>query len=248
MYSYLCIAMSVTQKIQKQISRLADGTTFEYGQLAVEPHELMAAAKAIERLIAKGSIRRVSTGVFYKPMKTVFGELKPNEEELLKPYLFEKGKRIAYLTGTSLYNRLGLTTQIPGTIRIASRIKRITVVTGSIKATPVKSYVDVTDTNYYLLEFLDVLKDFKQIPDLDKSSAIKILSKKVQEFTQAELKLAVKFSLAYPPRVRGFLGALLEESKTITGVTELKKSLNPLSHYDYGIEGVLSAAKNWNLK
>lgn len=240
--------MGVTQKIQKQISKLAEGTTFKYEQLVVEPQEFVAAAKAIERLIAKGVIKRVSTGVFYKPKKTVFGELKPNEEEILKPYLFEKGKRIAYITGTSLYNRIGLTTQIPKSIKISSRVKRITLANGNVKATPVKSYVDVTDSNFHLLELLDALKDFKQIPDLDKSSAIKILSKKLKELNPTETKLLVKCSLAYPPRVRGFLGALLESIKTSASLTELRKSLNPLSEYEYGIENSLSTAKNWNVK
>jgi len=240
--------MGVTQKIQKQISKLAEGTTFKYEQFSVEPQEFGAAAKAIERLIAKGVIKRVSTGVFYKPKKTVFGELKPNEEEILKPYLFDKGKRIAYITGTSLYNRMGLTTQIPKNIKISSRVKRITVAYGNIKATPVKSYVDVTDNNFYLLELLDALKDFKQIPDLDKSSAVKILSKKFKELNPIETKLLIKCSLAYPPRVRGFLGALLESIKTSADLTELKRSLNPLSEYDFNIESVLSTAKNWNVK
>ncbi|NLO70910.1 MAG: hypothetical protein GX102_08255 [Porphyromonadaceae bacterium] len=241
--------MGVTQKIQKKISKLSEGTTFKYEQLSVEPQEFIAAAKAIERLITKGVIRRISTGVFYKPKKTVFGELKPNEEELLKLYLFEKGKRIAYITGTSLYNRLSLTTQIPKNIKIASRNKRITVSSGNIKATPVKSYVDVTDNNFYLLELLDALKDFKQIPDLDKSSAIKILSKKLKELNPSEIKLLVKCSLAYPPRVRGFLGALLENIKTSSDLTALKKSLNTLSEYEYGFEKkLLPTAENWNIK
>jgi hypothetical protein len=240
--------MGVTQKIQKQISKLAEGATFKYEQLAIEPQEFVAAAKAVERLITKGIIKRVSTGVFYKPKKTVFGELKPNEEEILKPYLFDKGKRIAYITGTSLYNRMGLTTQIPKSIKISSRVKRITVSRGNIRATPVKSYVDVTDNNFYLLELLDVLKDFKQIPNLDKSSAIKILSNKLKELSKIETKLLVKCSLAYPPRVRAFLGALLENMESSVNLNALKKSLNPFSEYDYGIEAILATAKNWSIK
>jgi hypothetical protein len=241
--------MGVTQKIQKQISKLADGTTFKYEQLAIEPQEFSATAKAIERLIAKGIIKRVSTGVFYKPKKTVFGELKPSEEEILKPYLFEKGKRIAYITGTSLYNRLGLTTQIPKSIKIASRDKRITVSNGNIKASPVKSYVDVTDKNFYLLELLDALKDFKKIPDLDKNSAIKILSNKLKELNTIETKLLIKCGLAYPPRVRSFLGALLENIKTESDLSALKTSLNPLSEYEYGIsKKKLPTVENWNIK
>lgn len=241
--------MGVTQNIQKQISKLVDGNTFKYDQLTIEPQEFSAAAKAIERLIAKGVIKRVSPGVFYKPKKTVFGELKPNEEEILKPYLFEKGKRIAYITGTLLYNRLGLTTQVPKSIKIASRDKRITVSNGNIKASPIKSYVDVTDKNFYLLELLDALKDFKKIPDLDKNSAIKILSNKLKELNPTETKLLIKCGLAYPPRVRSFLGALLENIKTESGLTVLKTSLNPLSEYEYGIsEKQLPTVENWSIK
>lgn len=240
--------MGVTQKIKDKIGKMAEGTTFKYEQLTVEPHEFVAAAKAAERLIAKGIIKRISTGVFYKPKKTVFGELKPNEVEILKPYLFDKGKRIAYITGTSLYNQLGLTTQIPKSVKISSRVKRITVSRGNIKATPVKSYVDVTEGNFYLLQLLDALKDFKQIPDLDKASAIKILSKKLKELAPPETKILLKCSLAYPPRVRGLLGALLENIATSADLTTLKKSLNPFSTYDYGIESILSTVKNWNIK
>ena len=240
--------MGVTKKIQRQISKFAEGTTFQYEQLALEPQEFVTAAKAIERLIAKDVIKRVSTGVFYKPKKTVFGELKPNEEEILKPYLYEKGKRIAYITGTSLYNRMGLTTQISQNIKIASRIKRITVSNGSIKATPVKSYVDVTNSNFYLLELLDALKDFKRIPDLNKSSGIKILSNKLKELNSTEINLLIKYSLAYPPRARSLLGAILEKTKASVDLTVLKNSLNPLSEYELGIASVLSTAKNWNIK
>lgn len=241
--------MAVTQKIQKQINRLNEGATFKYEQLAIEPQEYTAAAKAMERLIEKGIIKRVSTGIFYKPKKTVFGELKPGEDELLKPYLFEKGKRVAYITGTSLYNRMGLTTQIPKNIKIASRDKRITVSRGNIKATPVKSYVDVTDKNFYLLELLDALKDFKKIPDLDKGSAIKILSNQLKALNPSEIKLLIKCSLSYPPRVRSFLGALLENINVPTDLTTLKKSLNPFSEYDYGIKNIsLPTAENWNIK
>ena len=69
---------------------------------------MLSIAKAIERLIDKGIIKRVSTGVFYKPKQTLLGELKPNEQELLKPCLFQNKKWIAYITGNSLYHRMGL--------------------------------------------------------------------------------------------------------------------------------------------
>ena len=241
--------MKVAQKIEKQINKIKEGTTFKYQQLSIEQSEYSAATKAIERFIEKGIIKRVSTGVFYKPKQTIFGELKPIEEELLKPYLFQNNKRVAYITGTSLYNKMGLTTQISKNIKIASRDKRITISIGNIKGTPVKSYVDVTDKSFYLLEILDALKDFKKIPNLDKSSAIKILSNRLKELNTNEIKQLIKCVLSYPPRVRSFLGALLEKVDSSIELITLKKSLNPLSEYNYGInKSLLSTAPNWNIK
>jgi len=243
--------MKVAQKIEKQIKKLKEGTTFKYQQLSIESSEYTAAAKAIERLIEKGIIKRVSTGVFYKPKQTIFGELKPNEEELLKPYLFQNNKRIAYITGISLYNRMGLTTQVPRNIKIASRDKRITVSVGNIKGNPVKSYVNVTDKNFSLLEILDALKDFKKIPDLDKNSGVKIISNQLKKLNTKEIKQLIDCALSYPPRVRAFLGALLEQIHFSIG-SELKtliKSLNPLSEYNYGInKKILPTITNWNIK
>jgi hypothetical protein len=246
--------MKVAQKIEKQINKIKEGTTFKYQQLSIEQREYSAATKAIERFIEKGIIKRVSTGVFYKPKQTIFGELKPNEEELLKPYLFQNNKRVAYITGTSLYNKMGLTTQISKNIKIASRDKRITISIGNIKGTPIKSYVDVTDKNFYLLELLDALKDFKKIPDLDKNAAIKIVSSRLKKLNTKEIKQIIKCALFYPPRVRSFLGAVLENNNSIIepiaiGLKILKKSLNPLSEYNYGInKNILSTAPNWNIK
>jgi hypothetical protein len=241
--------MKVAQKIEKKIKKLKEGTTFKYQQLSIESSEYSAAAKGIERLIEKGIIKRVSTGVFYKPKKTIFGELKPNEEELLKSYLFQNNKRIAYITGISLYNRMGLTTQVPRNIKIASRDKRITVSVGNIKGNPVKSYVDITDKNFFLLEILDALKDFKKIPDLDKNAGIKIISNQLKKLNTKEVKQLIDCALSYPPRVRAFSGALLEQMGLSIELKTLKKSLNPLSEYNYGIdEKILPTTTNWNIK
>ncbi len=240
--------MKVAKKIEKKIKRMPEGTTFKYQQLGIVATEYSAAAKAIERLIEKGVIKRITTGVFYKPKKSVFGELRPRETEIIKPYLYEQGKRIAYITGTALYNNMGLTTQVPKTVKIASRSKRIYIDSGSIKAKPVKSYVDVTEENYSLLEILDVLKDFTKIPDMDKKSGIRFLQDKLNGLSEKETNTLVKYALKYPPRVRAFLGAILNE---ISGKenSSLKQSLNPLTTYSLNLnEDILTTAPNWNIK
>jgi hypothetical protein len=240
--------MTISKKIEDKVKNLPIGTTFTYQTLSVKADEYAATAKALERLIKKEVIKRVSTGVFYKPKQTIFGELMPREEELLKNYLFENDKRIAYITGLSLYNKLGLTTQVPKTIKIASRDKRIFASIGNIKGKPVKSYIDVSDKNYYILEILDALKDFKQIPDMDKKSGLLLLADRIKKWEKKDKTLLIKYALKYPPRVRAILGAILENFITSEDVKPLKESLNPLSQYEYNIvETILPNAKNWNI-
>ncbi len=240
--------MKVAEKIERKINRMQAGTTFKYLQLGIEQSEYSAAAKAIERLIKKGVIKRVSTGVFYKPKQSAFGELRPREEELLKPYLFQDGKRIAYLTGGSLYNRMGLTTQVPKTIKVASKVKRVTTKIGKTQVKPAKSYVDVTDENYVLLEILDALKDFKVIPDLNKKSAIGLLKNKISELSENDLSRIIRYALKYPPRAIALLGAILELSEKMSGLESLRTSLNPLTTYELGIKKeILPTASEWNI-
>ncbi len=224
------------------------GTTFKYQQLGIDQSDYGAAAKAMERFIKKGMIKRVSTGVFYKPKQSAFGELKPREDELLKPYLFQDGKRIAYITGGSLYNRMGLTTQVSKTIKVASKVKRVTTKIGKTQVKPVKSYVDVTNENYYLLEILDALKDFKVISDLDKKSAIALLKNKINKLSKNDQSKIIRYALKYPPRVIALLGAILELSKKKDGLESLRTNLNPLTTYNLGIKKeTLPTAPEWNI-
>lgn len=242
--------MKISKKIKEKIEMLKPGNTFTYKQLDLQPEEYSAGTKAIERLIKDGVIKRISTGIFYIPKKSIFGELKPSDEELIKPYLFNKnGERIAYITGTSFYNSIGLTTQIPRIIKIASRDKRIYISTKNVKATPVKSYVDVTDSNYNLLQILDALKDFKSIQDLNIDSAILVLKSVLSKLSFEEKQDIIQFATYYPPRVIAFLGALMEDIDININTNLLKKNLNPLTKYKLGINSsILPSVTNWNIK
>ena len=241
--------MKISKKIKETINKLPAGTTFKYRELDISNNEYGAATKTIERLIAEKTIKRISTGVFYKPKKTVFGELKPGEEDLLRPYLFIGNNRIAYITGTALYNKMGLTSQVPKDIKVASKVKEIRTRIGNINVRRVKSYIDVTSMNYHLLEILDALKDFKQIPDLDRNAAINLLIAAITSLKKKELLQLLQYVYEYPPRTRAFLGALLEKINMDLDLDYLKQNLNPLTEYKLGIiPDMLATAEKWNIK
>lgn len=241
--------MTLAAQIRTRIARLNEGKTFGYADLGIAKEEYQTAAKVLERLQTKGIIKKISKGVFYKPKQTVFGELKPDYTEQLRPYLFENGKRIAYETGFSLYNRLGLTTQMAFRIKIASRGKRISINRGALKADAVKSYAEVTEANYELLGFLDAIKDVKKIPDCTVSKAVKIISSKINNLNEKQTTELIKYALLYPPRVRALAGAILENFTKKADTQKLKESLNPLTKIKLGLkESELPTIQNWNIE
>lgn len=241
--------MNLATQIRTRIEKLPEGKTFGYADLGIAKEDFLTAAKALERLQAKGIIKKLSKGVFYKPEQTVFGELQPDYSEQIRPYLFENGKRIAYETGYSLYNRMGLTTQMAFRIKIASRSKRISINRGSLKADAVKSYAEVTEANYELLGFLDAIKDIKRIPDCSVSQAVKILSGKIKKLNEKQISELVKYALLYPARVRALTGAMLENLNIQANTEKLKQSLNPLTKVKLSLkETELPTIKNWNIE
>ena len=240
--------MSRASNIRTRIDGMEAGQVFTYDTLAIPENEFMAAAKALSRLVSQGIVRRYKKGVYYKPKKTVFGELKPNEEVLLNAYLFENGEQIAYVTGTRLYNQMGLTTQVPTVIQVASQKKQVKTNIGALTIRPVKSYVEVTKLNVPLLQLLDVIKDFKIIPDFDKSQGVRFLKEQITGLPTTDIDRLVSFARAYPPKVRAFLGALLEVMGLRSKAIELKETLNPLSTYNFGLsEKILPILSNWNI-
>ena len=241
--------MKVTDKILAKINRIDAGDVFGYDTLGVNSDEVLAASKALSRLVDKGVIKRARKGYYYKPKVSVFGEQKPREDALLSLYLFDKNKQVAYITGTRLYNRLGLTTQVPNSIRIASLDKQVKGKVGNTIVKPAKSYVKVTADNIKYLEILDVIKDLNTIPDLEKSDGIVYLKKVLYDFDNLEIKKLVTYGAAYPPKVRALLGALLEALKiNFSTYGMLKKSMNPSSSFEYGINSqLLSTVTSWNI-
>jgi hypothetical protein len=241
--------MAIATYIRNTIQQLPEGTIFGYDTLRLETSQYLTAAKALERLHKQGIIKKVAKGMFYRPERTVFGELQPDYHALLQMYLFEQGKRIAYITGTALYNRLGLTTQMPVRIKIASRAKRIVINHGALRADAVKSYADVTDENYELLGLLDAFKDVKEIPDCSIEQAVERLRVMLFELSSEKQKECIDYALLYPPRVRALLGAMLEYGGYGANETNrLKESLNPFSVFKVGLtEDALPTKTLWSI-
>jgi Family of unknown function (DUF6088) len=242
--------MTVAEQIRKKIKNIPESEPFGYADLGIAPNDFFTAAKALERLQKKGTIKKVSKGVFYKPEISVFGALPPNYDAILKNYLYKNGKRVGYITGMGLYNQLNLTTQMAFRNKIATNRNRKKIEISWLKTNSVKAYANVTEENFQLLGILDAIKDINLILDTPASKAVKMLMDKIKIFTKKDIENLLKYALQYPPRARALLGAMVENMfGDEYNLIALKKSLNPSTSFKLSIKNTdLPTIKNWNIK
>ena len=149
--------MNISAAIKQRIAQFDPGQVFGYGDIPVYQEAPSAAVKAIERLLKEGDIKRLSKGQFYKPKRGLFGELKPSDSELLKTVLYRDGQLRGYITGTALYNKLGLTTQLPRVVTVAIEGSRQEKNFGTFRVKTVKSRAPVKPLDVMILQYLDYM-------------------------------------------------------------------------------------------
>ncbi len=114
----------------------------------------------INRLVKENKLVQFIKGVYYKPLKGVFGnKLLDINKVIDKKYIRDKDGQKGYLTGAYLFNKIGLTTQIP---------KEILIVTNEcpngndynnkkLGVTIRRPKIEINDGNYKYLQLFDVL-------------------------------------------------------------------------------------------
>src|SRR5690606_11519056 len=120
------VPMKVSDYVSNTINRLPKGYVFTYLDFVSEVNTEGPVIKALSRMAAAGKIKKLSKGKYYKPEITPFGALLPDFYQVVKDLLEEDGKLIGYLTGFSIYNKLGLTTQVSNIIQVGRNTVRPT--------------------------------------------------------------------------------------------------------------------------
>lgn len=241
--------MKVSEYISFTIDRLPKGYVFTYSDFITEVNNKEAVVKSLNRLATSGKIVKLSKGKFYKPETTPFGKLQPNQSQIVKDLLETDGKVTGYLTGFSIYNQLGLTTQISNTIQVGKNEVRPTLRRERYTISFVKQKNTITKENIPLLQLLDAIRYIKKIPDTTISSACKRFLAIVKKLSEKEKSTLVRLALKYPPATRALLGTLLETAQNVTLTEPLRKSLNPITIYKLSsVNKVLPIAEKWNIK
>jgi hypothetical protein len=242
------VPMKVSDYVSNTINRLPKGYVFTYLDFVSEVNTEGAVIKALSRMAAAGKIKKLSKGKYYKPEITPFGALLPDFYQVVKDLLEEDGKLIGYLTGFSIYNKLGLTTQVSNIIQVGRNTVRPTFQRERYTVSFIKQKNIITKDNIPLLQILDAIRYIKKIPDTSIEKALNRLLAILKETHPLDQSRMIKLALKYPPSTRAILGALLEQLGN-KGIQPLFKSLNPVTEYQLkGADKVLTNAIKWNLK
>lgn len=240
--------MKTTDYIIYKIDRLPKGYVFTYSDFVNEVNNKEAIIKSLNRMAASGKISKLSKGKFYKPENTVFGALQPNQYQVVKDLLEEDGKTIGYLTGYSIYNQLGLTTQVSNTIQIGKNEVRSKFKRERYTISFIKQKNTITKDNIPFLQVLDAVRYIKKIPDTSIDAACIRLLNIVKELSDKDVSTLIRLAQKYPPATRALIGAILDEVGKQQLTNSLMKSLNPISKYNLkGADKVLSLTEKWNI-
>lgn len=241
--------MSIAAAVNQAIERAPAGRIFGYEVFPQYREAPEAVVRAVNRGVENRRLKRVAKGRFYKSRSGALGDVPVSDQECLRDAMYRDGRRVGYVTGPALYNRMGLTTQMPRTIAVAvngaTRIKDF----GTIRIRLLSRRAPISDSTAPLLETLDVLRDARTVPDASIGRVVQAMTKRLAECTAAERKRLQRLALAYySPGTRALLGMLLTRLD-LEVLPALQASLNPTTRFDLGLDPAdWPESQAWNIR
>ncbi len=235
-------SISVAESVRKQVEaggervwRLADFKDMPFP----------AVAQALSRLTRQEVIQRLGKGLYYRPRQTAFGQSKPNPSQLRS--LSNQKDRI-FPAGNSASNLLGFTTQNAAKIEVATnKLSLPRLIVGKETIVHTRRPESWKELSYKDTAILDFLRQGGKSSEFSPEETVNKLLEHFREKGQFERLIHVAES--EPPRVRAMLGAIGQQIGSRKDVLlSLKKSLNPLSRFDFGNLITLKYAKQWQAK
>jgi hypothetical protein len=198
-----------------------------------------AATRALARLAERGVLVRVSKGLYFAPRSTPIGKSQASEFDVALKVLNGRSR----LRGVAAANLLGLSTQISARPDVVVFSNNLPKHTDAFRVTLPKQ---LSETDGALIEFL---RDRGAYAETSPAVTCDVLCRLLKGMPPKNVYHLCDVAITEPPRVRAILGALLELSNVAPSTLEpLRKSLNPLSKFDFGHFEYLANAHRWQAK
>lgn len=181
--------------------------------------------KTLERMSKAGKLNKAAKGVYYLPKNSRFGPVPLSEEDIILAFTKENTGTVV---GYSLYNQLGLTTQIPKITKVLSA--SLETQTKAIQNVAVfYSPLWFSREVEYMVHTLDVLQNLGQIQDLNQHALISYCEKMAEAYDQSVFDEVIT-KQKYSKSTIAFLQSILTFYNKENG---LSKYLSSLSTYKF---------------
>ena len=239
---------SVIVAVRQMVEQIPIAQSFgfaDFGDLAKTRRR--ALSRVLGQMVKDEEIQRAYPGRFYRPrVSDRFGPMGLFDRELLREAL-----DVGYPAGSWAHNNLGLSTQVPMVLTIATPSWTHERRFGHQKVRYIRStIIEIPKVHAarLALMILDALKEIRHVSDSSPNHVVNqlfLLFK--QHVTIEHLGYLLKFGLQYPPQVRALLGAIFEIEKHRHLSEMLRKTLNPRTEYFVGVDKALPNARAWHL-
>ena len=164
-----------------------------------------ALRQEMKRLTDNGDLIRVYNGVYYKPYKTIFNTTgKMSIDKYIdKKFLYKDNSQIGFISGLSLANKYGFTTQVPSQIEITSNNASTKQRKLNIEGRDLIIYspvVNINSENISSIQFLDLMQNIDRYSEISNEE----LKSKLKDFitkTKVDFEIVKKIIVFYPDKV-----------------------------------------------
>ena len=181
--------------------------------------------KTLERMCKAGTLAKAAKGTYYIPKQSSFGVVPPSEREIVSSFTKNHSGTVI---GYTLYNQLGLTTQIAKTVEVLSSAMETQVKT--IRNVVVhSSSLSFSKKNAEMIHALEVMKNISEIQDINYSALVSFFQKVAAQFDQAVFDEVISIQ-HYSKRTIAFFQEILNYYQK---PNSLQKYLSSLSTYHF---------------
>lgn len=201
-----------------------------------------AVEAALGRLVRDGTLTRPRRGIYYRPRSTVLGPSEASFPDLVEASIREP----IFPAGLSASSSLGFTTQNPSHYLFSTTSGTAPVILSGNFVVPRRphSWRRLTAKEGAILELLRGRGEASDLPEQETVRRMLSLLSDPRTF-----KHLIDVAADEPARVRAMLGALGQElGIEPRQLLKLKKTLSPLSKYDFGKLRALRFAKDWHAR
>jgi hypothetical protein len=127
--------------------------------------------KELRKLVEGNELIRFDRGIYYFPIKREWGDSVIDTDKVIERRFISDGDEIyGYITGLSLWNMTGLSTQVPNLLEVSTnkestRVRDIYIGYRRVRAR--KSRTEITKENEKTLQFLDLMNVMQSPAEMD---------------------------------------------------------------------------------